>query len=137
MASALRARGERMTKPRRVVVRALAGLPGHPSSEDVVAAVARLDPTVHRASVYRALDVLRGLGVLAHVHLGHGGTVHHLAREPEAHGHGQCHRCGTLVDLPLRPLLTAGTALSDETGFDVDPGHVALSGTCRTCRSAP
>ena len=99
-----------------------------------MAAVARLDPRVHRASVYRALDVLRDLGVLEHVHLGHGGTVHHLVAEPEAHGHGQCHRCGALVDLPLRPLLSARNALSEGDRVRRGPG---ARGPVRHLRGLP
>ena len=74
----LHARGERMTRPRQAVLLALAEQPGHPTAEQLVSAVAERDSTVHRASVYRTLDALAQLGIVQHVHLGHGPTVYHL-----------------------------------------------------------
>lgn len=127
----LRARGERMTSARRAVLVALAENPGHHSAEVVAGLVASVDPAVHRSSVYRGLETLCSLGVVAHVHVGHGTTVYHLAHAP--HLHAQCRRCGTLVDLPATALDTAAAALTSEHGFTLDPTHVALSGTCARC----
>ena len=93
----LRARGERMTGPRRVVLRALAENPGHHSADDVARLVATLDDTVHRSSVYRCLEALCGLGVVQHVHVGHGTTVYHLAEGESVHA--QCRHCGALVSV--------------------------------------
>src|SRR5450631_1850021 len=86
----LRDRGERMTGPRKAVLGVLAAHGGHVGAEDVVAAVAAVDPSVHRASVYRTLEALSDLGVVQHVHIGHGGTAYHLVREPGTHLHAQC-----------------------------------------------
>lgn len=65
----LRKRGERSTPPRVAVVRVLAGRNDHLTAEQVVAEVGHAAPAVHRASVYRALDTLAGLGIVAHVAL--------------------------------------------------------------------
>ena len=137
VASALRARGERMTAPRGAVVRALHGLGEHATSEQVVTRVAQDDPPVHRASVYRTLEVLRDLGVVVHVHLAHGGTAYQLVEDGEhPHLHGQCQDCGVVVDLPRSPLDRVVEDLAATTGFAVDPDHVALSGRCAACASA-
>ena len=134
-AGLLRARGERMTAPRRAVLSVLAGDPGHLSADQVVSAVAAYDPGVHRASVYRALEALSQLGVVQHVHLGHGTTTYALAAgRPHLHGH--CQRWGTLVDLPGDLLDDVGARLAAESGFALDPAHVALSGVCRDCAAS-
>ena len=135
-ATLLRGRGERMTGPRRAVLSVLAADPRHLSADQVVSADARHDPGVHRASVYRALEALSQLGVVQHVHLGHGTTTYALA-EGRPHLHGHCQRCGTLVDLPGVLLDDVGLRLAAEAGFALDPAHVALSGTCRACAAAP
>jgi Fe2+ or Zn2+ uptake regulation protein len=129
----LRARGERMTGPRKAVLAALASSGGHLGAEDVVAQVAAVDPGVHRASVYRTLDALCGLGVVQHVHIGHGATAYHLVHGGDPHVHAQCSSCGAMVDLPVDVLEGAGTRMRQEAGFVLDPTHVALSGTCATC----
>lgn len=131
----LRARGERMTRPRRTVVRALAGHPGHVPAEHIVRVVAAQDPSVHRASVYRTLEALTQLGVVQHVHVGHGNTAYHLLRPEGAHLHASCSRCGAVIDLPPDLLRSVAARLSRHHGFTLDPAHVALSGTCTDCRT--
>jgi len=128
----LRRRRERMTGPRRAVLSVLAQDTGHLSADEVVSAVADFDPGVHRASVYRALEALSRLGVVQHVHLGHGTTAYALA-EGRPHLHGHCSSCGAVVDLPGDLLDAVADRLRDEVGFTLDPAHVALSGTCRSC----
>lgn len=125
----LRARGQRMSAPRRAVLHALTARGGHVGAEQVVTDVA--ETGVHRSSVYRTLETLTRLGVVQHVHLGHGATAYHLV--DAHHPHAQCRSCGAVVDLPadllepLRPVVTA------RSGFVLDVLHVALSGTCAAC----
>lgn len=130
--AALRRRGERVTRPRRVVVEALASLPGHPTAEQVVAAVEAGDSGVHRATVYRALDALTSLGVVTHVHVGHGATSYHLASPSHLHAH--CRSCGAVVDLPEHLLGPVRAELLASHGFALDASHIALSGQCAACR---
>jgi Fur family transcriptional regulator, ferric uptake regulator len=132
----LRERGERMTGPRRAVLAVLAASGGHLGAEDVVAAVADVDASVHRASVYRTLEALCDLGVVQHVHIGHGATAYHLVHGGDAHVHAQCSSCGAMVDLPVDVLDGAAERMAREAGFVLDPTHVALSGTCVACASA-
>ncbi len=128
----LRARGERMTRPRRAVLTALARHHGHLSADAVMTAVTGLDPSVHRDSVHRTLEALSHLGALQHVHLGHGSTAYHLV-DGYAHGHVQCRLCGEVVDLDPHLLDGAAKALAKQHGFTLDVGHLALSGVCRSC----
>jgi Fur family ferric uptake transcriptional regulator len=96
--------------------------------------VAEDEPSVHRASVYRALEMLTNVEVVAHVHLGHGGTAYHLATPHQsAHLHAQCDQCGQVIDLPGDALEVASADISRRTGFQLDPRHVALSGRCAEC----
>ena len=132
----LRERGERMTGPRRIVLTALAQEDDHVSAEDLVTAVADLDASVHRASVYRTLEALCDLGVVQHVHIGHGSTAYHLIPETGPHPHAQCRVCARLYDLPVDLLDAVAGRLARQDGFVLDTGHVALSGTCTSCVSA-
>ena len=124
-----------MSNPRRVVLAVLAARDGHVGAEELVAEVAAVDPRVHRASVYRVLEAFTDLGVVQHVHLGHGATAYHLSGEHGPHLHVQCRHCGTVQDAPAGALDEAAAVLRRRLGFHLDPGHVALSGTCRACRS--
>jgi len=136
VATRLRSRGERMTRPRRAVLGALARSPGHMTAEEVCTAVAVDDPGVHRASVYRTLEAMSSLGVVQHVHVGHGGTTYHLAGGRPPHLHVQCRSCGSVLDVPTEVLDGAASELLRLYGFTLDPGHVALSGACARCAEA-
>jgi Fur family ferric uptake transcriptional regulator len=133
-AAQLRSRGDRMTGPRRAVITALAGRreQSHLTPEQVVVAVAQVHPTVHRASDYRALEVLSTLRVVQHVHQGQGTTPYHLAA-PHEHLHAHCVRCDRVIDLPATLLDDVARQVADGHGFVLDPSHVALSGTCASC----
>jgi Fur family transcriptional regulator, ferric uptake regulator len=131
-AALLRDRGERMTGPRRAVLAALAARPEHLTADQVVGAVAAHDPSVHRASVYRTLERLSQLGVVQHVHVGHGTTTYHLAAD-QPHLHAQCEWCGVVLDLPADLLDDVRDALEASRGFVLAPTHVALSGWCGHC----
>lgn len=133
----LRARGGRLTPARRAVLDVLldAGH-DHLSAEEVVERVAERDPAVHRASVHRTLDLFVSLGLVQHVHPGHGPARYHLQGAHGPHLHLQCRECGRLFDLPLDLMTGLQQSLAD-AGFQLDPGHVALSGTCPQCLANP
>lgn len=103
---ALRRAGERVTPARSAVLRVIdAGdrADEHLTAEQVGARVAELEPSIHRATVYRTLTALSDAGLLSHVHLGGTATVYHLV-EP-----------GPVVATP-----------SDETGpYAVEPASAA------------
>jgi Fe2+ or Zn2+ uptake regulation protein len=132
----LRARGERMTGPRRAVLAVLAERGEHLNADTVVTRVAERDPGVHRASVYRSLEALSELGVIQHVHVGHGATAYHLIHDGQRHLHAQCRVCGAVTDLPPDLLDDVATTLLAQHGFVLDAGHVALSGLCGACEAA-
>lgn len=134
VARRLRAQGERMTEPRAAVLRALAGTPGHLRMDEIAEAVAVTNPGVHRASVYRTVAALGELGLVQHVHLGHGATAYHLVPEVGPHPHAECHECGRVLDLPANTLADVATRLRHDFGFSLDGTHVALSGRCAECR---
>lgn len=129
----LRARGERMTGPRRAVLAVLAERGEHLSADAVLEGVTRVDPGVHRASIYRTLEALSDLGVVQHVHVGHGGTAYHLVPDGGRHLHAQCRICGAVRDLPSDLLDSVAAVVAQEHDFVLDAGHVALSGTCQAC----
>lgn len=160
----LRQLGERITPARQAVLRVIDNADRadeHLSAEHIGERVAALEPSVHRATVYRTLTALTGAGVLTHVHLGGTGTVYHLATpasepaleaspaaygsgdsEPHAHGHThvQCVVCGRVQDAPAGVLDEAARLMREEQGFELDTSHAALLGKCADCvgpESAP
>jgi Fur family ferric uptake transcriptional regulator len=137
----LRGVGQRVTKPRvAVLARVIAAGDAHVSADMLFEDVTAHDADVHRATVYRTLEGLTDAGVLSHVHLDRGVRAYHLADGARpAHGrhhlHGQCSRCGRVVDLPPGILGNAAERIREATGFELHASHAALSGLCEECAS--
>ena len=128
----LRARGVRLTAPRRAVIAALVADEEHVTADILAARVQAASPEVHLSTVYRTLDALEQLGVVTHVHLGHGRAVYHLT--DRLHHHAVCELCGVVVHLPGDVLAGVQQRLREEADFEVDPHHFALVGRCAACR---
>ena len=132
----LHERGERLTVQRKAVLLALLAHGGHPTADDLIASVERSATSAHRASVYRALEALCALGVVQHVHLGHGAATYHLAEAAGGHAHAQCSHCGGVIDVPLMVMDDLAMRLERSCGFRLDRSHVALSGLCEECAAS-
>ena len=128
----LRARGLRITHARRAVLRAILELDAHPTAEELARAVQRDAPDIHQATVYRTLAQLSTAGLVAHVHLGHGPAVYHLAET--RHQHLVCDSCGLVIEAPADLFGELTRRLDDRYGFELRPDHFALGGRCASCR---
>jgi Fur family transcriptional regulator, ferric uptake regulator len=127
----IRQRGERVTSARRALITALLQARGHVTAEDLADLVQKEQPDVHLSTVYRSLDALERMGVVDHVHLGHGRAVYHLADEP--HQHLVCEVCGAVIEVPDATFSELGGTLRRRYGFTIRPNHFAVLGRCRDC----
>lgn len=128
-----RANGGRVTAARREIVTVL--LSGreheHLTAEEVTDQIRHRHPEIAVSTVYRSLDVLEELGVLEHLHVGHGPTVYHLA--DESHLHLICKACGAVIELSDATLRAVGDEIRRQHGFVIEPRHFAINGLCRDC----
>jgi Fur family ferric uptake transcriptional regulator len=130
--AALRARGLRLSAARRVVLEALYSTDAPLSAEQIAAGVGAL-PASDLASVYRNLETLERLGLVRHVHLGHGaGRYVRAGRERE---YLVCERCGLQRAVSPEQLEGVRQAVRDATGFAASFSHFPIVGECRECAS--
>jgi Fe2+ or Zn2+ uptake regulation protein len=128
----LRENGGRITTVRRAVVTALVTADDHHvTADDLAAAVQLAHPDVHRSTVYRTLDALEQLGVVDHVHLGHGRAVYHLTEDP--HQHLVCECCGKVIQVPDDTFDELAAAIRTQYRFTIRPHHFAVLGRCADC----
>jgi len=128
----LRARGGRVTSPRRLLLESIFEADGHRTAEELAQVVREKAPDVHISTIYRNLESLEELGVIFHVHLGHGPATYHLASAP--HGHLVCQVCGTTVEAPGDLFKSLSASAKSRFGFQIDPYHFAILGRCQACR---
>ena len=122
-----------MTPQRQLVLDAVRELQ-HATPERICDHVQRSAPAVNITTIYRTLDLLEGLGLVRHTHLGHGAPSY--STEPHEHVHLVCHRCGEVAEVPTDELTELAGRLRSHFGFVLDPSHLALSGRCANCMAA-
>ena len=128
----LRARGLRISSARRLVLEALFAAEGPVTADEVASGLDGRLPASDLASVYRNLDTLETLGVVRHVHVGHGPGLYALAGRHED-GYVACDRCGRRVVLTGDALVRVGEAVRAACGFDCAFDHFPLVGRCPDC----
>ena len=77
--SRIRAHGLRISSARRLVLEALLVADGPMSAEQIAQGIGGRVPCSDLASVYRNLERFEEIGVVRHVHLGHGPGLYALA----------------------------------------------------------
>jgi Fur family ferric uptake transcriptional regulator len=131
--AALRARGLRLSVARRVVLEALYATDQPLSAEQIAEGFGKL-PASDLASVYRNLETLERLGLVQHVHLGHGAGLYVRAgRERE---YLVCERCGAHRAVPPEQLDGVRGAVAAATGFRARFSHFPIVGLCGDCSAA-
>jgi Fur family transcriptional regulator, ferric uptake regulator len=90
---------------------------------------------VSRASVYRILDELEGLGLVQRVETGQAMVRFERVREEnEHHHHLVCDRCGQVTPFADEELELAIQRLSDRVPLNVSEHEIVLHGACESCR---
>src|SRR3712207_2509450 len=91
------------------------------------------DLRVGLASVYRALDVLTGLGLVHRVDVD--GTARYEPADPtgDHHHHAICDRCGRMSPFADEDLERLVHAVGERLGYAVDAHDIVLRGACPDC----
>ena len=123
-----------MTPQRRAIVAEIMAADGHITPSSVAKRVQARVPGVNPSTVYRTLELLEGVGVLAHTHLEAGAEYHH--RSEREHIHLACFRCGSEDSLSLDEASRLRDLVAGHHGFRPDLTHFAISGLCADCQRA-
>ena len=95
--SRLRDSGYRLTPQRELVLAPCEKL-GHATPDEVCAEVRERSPAVNASTVYRTLELLEGLGLVRHAHLGTG-RRRTTPQPTHAHLHLVCRVCGRSISV--------------------------------------
>ncbi len=127
----LKKNGGRITPARRAVIQILISESTHLSAEDLAKRIQHRLPDVHISTVYRTLEALEAVGVVDHVHLGHGRAIYHLSSD--IHQHLVCEVCSSVTEVPESFFATLKGVLQETFGFTMRAHHFAVIGRCRNC----
>ncbi len=130
----LRARGYRVTRPRRAVWEVLCDAEDHLTVEAVTERTHSAGYDVDLASVYRSLDLLETLGLARSSRLGDSEASRWELAHPDEHFHLVCNSCGR-VDHHVGSLVAqVREHLDTGHGFAVDEVELTVTGRCADCR---
>jgi Fur family transcriptional regulator, ferric uptake regulator len=125
-AAALRERGLRVSAARRELLEALFAADRPLSAEELAG-----DGDV--ASAYRNLEVLEEVGLVRHVHLGHGPGLYQPAGRPREFA--LCESCGAVSALAPAALDAVRAAVLAAVGYRARFAHFPIAGLCPVCAS--
>jgi Fur family ferric uptake transcriptional regulator len=126
--TAVRERGMRVSSARRLLLEALFSADGPKTADELAAAGNQSDS----ASVYRNLERLEAIGLVRHVHLGHGPGLYALAGSFAA-GYVVCDRCGARRDASAEDLEAIRSAVRERFGYEAAFSHFPIVGLCPRC----
>jgi len=134
--AAVRTRGLRISAARRLVIEALYAAPGPVSAADLAGGLDGRQTPLDLASVYSNLEALEALGLVSHVHRGHGPGLYALRDRTES-DYLECERCGAFR--AVRPSVLAGAraAIREATGYHARFNHFPIIGLCESCAKEP
>jgi Fur family transcriptional regulator, ferric uptake regulator len=90
---------------------------------------------VARASVYRVLDQLEGLGLLTKIEVGQGIARYEPNRPGDDHHHHMvCARCGEVVPFADAELEATIDRVAERVTFEVSEHEIVLHGACADCQ---
>ena len=101
---------------------------------DIEAALRDGGRAVARASVYRILDEMVGLGLVARLDVGQGSARYEPSRAGSHHHHMVCDTCGDVFPFADEELEHTIDRLAGRIAFDVAEHEIVLHGSCADCR---
>lgn len=135
----IRAAGVRITGPRRAIAQVLEQAGDHLDVEEITERAQRIDPTIHRATVYRTLGLLKGLGLVDELDLLHlrGDRHFYEIRQGDVHAHVICTRCGRVVEIEGDIIARFEQDLARQTGYRIESMRFEIGGYCPSCPAPP
>jgi Fe2+ or Zn2+ uptake regulation protein len=127
----VRAHGLRLSAARRLVLEALYAAPAPVAADEIANGLGGRLPRSDLASVYRNLETLEHVGIVRHVHLGHGPGRYTPAGRPS--DFLVCEHCEQVASVSADRLLAAREAIRAATGFEAHFHHFPISGLCADC----
>jgi Fur family ferric uptake transcriptional regulator len=132
-AALLRQQGHRLTPQRLQVLQVIKSHGQHMTAEEIHAAIVPQQPYLDIATVYRTLQWLQSVGLVAPISMGEGKLHYEYRALGDHHHHLICLQCGQQMQIPDDALLALKHDLQQHYGFTLQIDHLALPGQCAGC----
>jgi Fur family ferric uptake transcriptional regulator len=131
--AALHDHGLRVSSARRLVVEALFAADGPVSAERIAEGLDGRLPISDLTSVYRNLETFEAIGLVRHVHLGHGPGLYALSGGAGEREYLVCEACDRIRALDPAELDAVRDTIRAQHGYEVRFSHFPIVGLCPEC----
>ena len=131
----LRANGYKVTRPRKQVLKVLAGVQEPVSPYDIQDILSKKGEHLNHVTIYRILDLFCDLNLAHKVLLLNGFVRCGLGEKEGCHRFMVCRECGALKEFADKTLCEEENVIAQDLGFHSEQHFSEVSGICANCRS--
>jgi len=125
--------GLKATKQREEILHIFLKSPGHKNLSQIYGQVAKVNPKIGYATVYRTLKLLTRLGLATQRKFADGETRYEPTSEGGHHDHLICLGCGKIIEFEDKPLETLQDGIAQRYRFTIFNHRMELYGQCADC----
>ncbi len=129
----LKSKGLLLTRQRAKVLEEVTRTRGHFGAEDLCLRLCAGDKRVSRATVYRALDLLVGAGVVEKLRLGEDQYRFEISKAGAHHDHLICVRCGEVIEFFSEKIEGLQDEICKDMSFTPGGHSLVIYGLCLRC----
>jgi Fur family ferric uptake transcriptional regulator len=132
---AIRQRGIRLTRQRRVILEVMDNAEQHLDVDQILERSRKIDPDVHLVTVYRTIDLLKKLGLIDELDLLHlrGDRHYYESHGPRDHIHVACLNCGKVREFESRLYEKLKQQIARDFKMQVTISRTEVGGYCEDC----
>jgi Fur family transcriptional regulator, ferric uptake regulator len=132
---AIRKRGIRLTRQRRVILEVMDAAEQHLDVDQISERARKIDPDIHLVTVYRTVDLLKKQGLIDELDLLHlrGDRHYYESHGPRDHIHVACLRCGKVREFESRLYEQLKEQIARDFKMKVTVSRTEVGGYCAEC----
>lgn len=132
--SQIKKKGHRVTRSRELICKILEDSGhAHFTVDELYKKVTKKNTDIDLATVYRTLELLGEIGLIAHLHQAHGSGIYFL-KNNENTMHIICLDCNKIIDVSSKSYNKINDLLMSETQFKLIQNNFIYSGVCGNCK---
>lgn len=130
----IKKKGHRVTRSRELICKILEDSGhAHFTVDELYKKVTKKNTDIDLATVYRTLELLGEIGLIAHLHQAHGSGIYFL-KNNENTMHIICLDCNKIIDVSSKSYNKINDLLMNETQFKLIRNNFIYSGVCGNCK---
>ena len=132
--SQIKKKGHRVTRSRELICKILEDSGhAHFTVDELYKKVTKKNTDIDLATIYRTLELLGEIGLIAHLHQAHGSGIYFL-KNNENTMHIICLDCNKIIDVSSKSYNKINDLLMNETQFKLIRNNFIYSGVCGNCK---